>query len=58
MLSGAMWSAAAMVGTPVFRIVVSNDSMKNATAISHGRTLLLLSVSPGSATLALGPVMS
>lgn len=27
-----------MVGTAVFRIVVSNDSMKNATAISHGNS--------------------
>jgi hypothetical protein len=25
-----------MVGTAVFRIVVSSDSMKNATATSHG----------------------
>src|SRR5438270_5470717 len=36
MLSGATLSAAAMVGTAVFRIVVSSDSMKNATATSHG----------------------
>ena len=36
MLSGAMRSAAAMVGTAVFRMVVSSDSMKNATATSHG----------------------
>jgi hypothetical protein len=27
-----------MVGTPVFRIVVSSDSMKNATATSHGKS--------------------
>ncbi len=26
-----------MVGTAVLRIVVSSDSMKNATAMSHGR---------------------
>jgi len=37
MLSGATWSAAAIVGTPVLRIVVSSDSMKNATAINHAR---------------------
>src|SRR5271156_2752393 len=41
MVRGATWSAAAMVGTPVFRIVVSSDSMKNATAINHGRSRLL-----------------
>jgi hypothetical protein len=41
MLSGATWSAAAIVGTPVFRIVVSSDSMKNATAMSHGSNRLL-----------------
>ena len=40
MLSGATLSAAAMVGTAVFRIVVSSDSMKNATATSHGNSLL------------------
>src|ERR1700726_966626 len=45
MLSGATGSAAAIVGTPVFRIVVSSDSMKNATAISHGRRRLLESAS-------------
>ncbi len=37
MLSGATWSASAMVGTAVLRMVVSSDSMKNATATSHGR---------------------
>ena len=30
-----------MAGTAVFRIVVSSDSMKNATATSHGRSRLL-----------------
>ena len=30
-----------MAGTAVFRIVVSNDSMKNATATSHGNNRLL-----------------
>jgi hypothetical protein len=41
MLSGATWSAAAIVGTAVLRIVVSSDSIKNATAISQGRRRLL-----------------
>ena len=41
MLSGATFSAAAMVGTAVFRMVVSSDSMKNATATSHGSNRLL-----------------
>src|SRR5271169_2765266 len=47
MLSGATWSAVAIVGTPVFKIVVSSDSMKNATAISHGNSRLLASASEG-----------
>src|SRR5271154_1452713 len=47
MLSGATCSAAAIVGTPVFRIVVSSDSMKNATAISHGSSRLLDSDNTG-----------
>jgi hypothetical protein len=36
MLRGATWSAEAIAGTAVFKIVVSRDSMKKATAISHG----------------------
>ncbi len=40
MLSGATFSASAMAGTAVFRIVVSSDSMKNATATSHGKSRL------------------
>src|SRR5882672_8073279 len=36
MLSGATLSAAATVGTAVFRMVVSSASMKKATATSHG----------------------
>ena len=36
MLRGATPSALAIVGTAVFRIVVSSDSMKKATATSHG----------------------
>ena len=47
MLSGATWSAAAIVGTAVLRIVVSSDSIKNATAISHGTRRLLEAVSEG-----------
>src|SRR5580704_720316 len=49
MLSGATCSAAAIVGTAVFRIVVSSDSMKNATAISHGSSRLLESGNTGCA---------
>jgi len=30
-----------MAGTAVLRIVVSNDSIKNATATSHGNNCLL-----------------
>src|SRR5277367_5305752 len=41
MLSGAILRAAATAGTAVLRIVVSNDSIKNATAISHGSNCLL-----------------
>ena len=40
MLSGATSSALAMVGTAVFRMVVSSDSMKNATATSQGTKAL------------------
>jgi tRNA C32,U32 (ribose-2'-O)-methylase TrmJ len=47
MLSGATWRAAAIVGTAVLRIVVSSDSIKNATAISHGTRRLLESARVG-----------
>jgi hypothetical protein len=40
MLSGVTFSASEIAGTAVFRIVVSNDSMKNATATSHGKSRL------------------
>jgi hypothetical protein len=40
MLKGATPRAEEMAGTAVLRIVVSNDSMKNATATSHGRRRL------------------
>jgi hypothetical protein len=36
-----------MVGTPVFKMVVSSDSMKKATAISHGSSRLLEACSGG-----------
>ena len=32
-----------MAGTAVLRIVVSRDSMKNATATSHGKSCLVVS---------------
>src|SRR5580693_2687490 len=41
MLSGVTLSASEIAGTAVLRIVVSSDSMKNATATSHGRSFLL-----------------
>ena len=41
MLSGVTLRASEIAGTAVFRIVVSNDSMKNATATSQGRSRLL-----------------
>src|SRR5580704_16914697 len=41
MLSGVTFSACEIAGTAVFRIVVSSDSMKNATATSHGKSFLL-----------------
>src|ERR1700735_2496090 len=50
MFRGATCRAAAMAGTPVLRIVVSNASMKNATAISHGRRRLLESDRVGGKT--------
>src|SRR5882724_8759829 len=48
MLSGATPSAFAMVGTAVFRIVVSSDSMKKATATSHGNTRFTDSLGDGA----------
>src|SRR5271156_2992679 len=41
MLSGVTCRAVEMAGTAVLRIVVSSDSMKNATATNHGRRRLL-----------------
>jgi hypothetical protein len=43
MLSGATPRAEEMAGTAVLRIVVSSDSMKNATATSHGKIRLVAS---------------
>jgi hypothetical protein len=40
MLRGATPRAEEMAGTAVLRIVVSSDSMKKATATSHGRSRL------------------
>jgi hypothetical protein len=40
MLRGATPRAEEIVGTAVLRIVVSNDSIKKATATSHGRRRL------------------
>ena len=47
MLRGATCSAAAIVGTAVFRIVASSDSMKNATATRMGRIFFTVSVRTG-----------
>ena len=47
MLSGVTASAFAMAGTAVFKIVVSSDSMKKATATSHGN--MRFAAMPGSA---------
>src|SRR5580698_2413103 len=49
MLSGATCRASAIVGRAVLRMVVSSDSMKNATATSHGRTRFTVSVGDGDA---------
>jgi hypothetical protein len=52
MLSGPTWSAAEIAGTAVLRIVVSSDSMKNATATSQGNNRLLATEWPvGAASL-------
>jgi hypothetical protein len=46
MLRGATPSAEEMAGTAVLRIVVSSDSIKKATATSHGRSRLEVSEGP------------
>ncbi len=53
MLSAPTPRAAEMEGTAVLRIVVSSDSMKNATATSHGSRRR--DASEGAAGGALGP---
>ena len=40
MLNGATFNASEIAGTAVFRIVVSSDSIKNATATSQGKSRL------------------
>jgi len=45
MLKTGTLSAWAMAGAAVLRIVVSNDSMKNPTATSHGSNRLAVAVS-------------
>src|ERR1700723_874389 len=54
MLNGATWSASDTVGTAVLRIVVSRDSMKNATATSHGSSRLLASEGAGDGLATFG----
>jgi len=49
MLRGATWRAEEMAGTAVFRIVVSSDSIKKATATSHGKRPLEASDRPDEA---------
>ena len=51
MLSGATSRASDMTGTAVFRIVVSSDSIKNATATSHGKSCLREADGEGEAVL-------
>ena len=53
MLSGATCKAAEIAGTAVLRIVVSSDSMKNATATNHGRRRLLATAGWGVTVRAL-----
>src|SRR5580658_1797719 len=47
MLSGTTCKAVAIAGNAVLRMVVSSDSMKNATATSHGSMRLADSVRAG-----------
>lgn len=56
MLSGATCKAADTAGTAVFRIVVSSDSMKKATATSHGKTRLQTSEAQGLSPTVFGSV--
>src|ERR1700722_12609048 len=45
MLKGGTWSACAIAGTAVLRMVVSKDSMKKPTATSQGSSRLAVAVS-------------
>src|ERR1035438_4461221 len=56
MLSGVTWSASETAGTAGLRMVVSSDSMKNATATSHGSSRLLASDGAGDWSATLGEV--
>jgi hypothetical protein len=57
MLRGPTWRAAEIAGTAVLRMVVSSDSMKNATATSHGSSRLLAAEGTPEAAVAFdGPV--
>src|ERR1700744_1242475 len=57
MLRGPTWSAAEIAGTAVLRMVVSSDSMKNATATSHGSNRLLAAEGATEAAIVFeGPV--
>ena len=47
MLSGTTCKASETAGTAVLRIVVSSDSMKKATATSHGSSFLEASEADG-----------
>ena len=46
-----------MAGTAVFRIVVSSDSMKNATATSHGKSRLVEILGTGENAVLEGELM-
>ena len=48
MLSGTTPSALAIAGTAVFRMVVSSDSMKSATATSQGKSRLAAAETSGT----------
>ncbi len=58
MLSGVTLRALAIDGTAVLRIVVSSDSMKKATAISHGSSALLAIGAAVATTLAPSGVLA
>src|SRR3984885_10047473 len=57
MLSGVTCSAGERAGRAVFRIFVSSDSIKNATATSHGRRRLVEAAGWGVSEGAPGELM-